>query len=173
MKNLPAPVQPPVSRRFKIEVRVCLKQVEQHTIVELCNDDAWRSFGKYPYNSVLRLWIFETTFYHGLLSIFIQIYSRVISIYTSFMDMTTLSQYAISFDIIEHFFNNIMIKVHLRVVIAFYQKRIVTDFARFGARQLFYSCFRQHIPKHEFSHMMASSTSEMLKCPSFHLFCTK
>ena len=66
-----------------------------------------------------------------------------------------------------------MVKVHLRVVIAFYQKRIVTDFARFGARQLFYSCFRQHIPKHEFSHMMASSTSEMLKCPSFHLFCTK
>ena len=42
-----------------------------------------------------------------------------------------------------------MVKVHLRVVIAFYQKRIVTDFARFGARQLFYSCFRQHIPKHE------------------------
>ena len=92
---------------------------------------------------------------------------------TSFIDMTTLSQYAISFDIIEHFFNSIMVKVHLRVVIAFYQKRIVTDFARFGARQLFYSCFRQHIPKHEFSHMMASSTSEMLKCPSFHLFCTK
>ena len=42
-----------------------------------------------------------------------------------------------------------------------YQQRIVVDFARFDARQLFYLCFQQHVPKQYFSHMMASSTFQM------------
>ena len=42
-----------------------------------------------------------------------------------------------------------------------YQQRIVVDFARFDARQLFYLCFQQHVPKQFFSHMMASSTFQM------------